>query len=169
MSLVRTERLLLRELVHADDAFIMELVNDPAWLRFIGDRNVHSSEDARGYIDRVRTSYTEHGFGLWVVERLADGVALGLCGLLKRANLELPDVGFALLERARGQGVAREAVLATLSLAHGRFALTRVLAITTFDNAASRGLLESLGFVLEGRTTDEKTGEELTRYGKDLP
>lgn len=78
MTIACTERLRLRELQHADDAFILELVNDPAWLRFIGDRNVHSLEDARGYIDRLRTSS----------ERLADSELLGLCGILQRETLD---------------------------------------------------------------------------------
>lgn len=169
MSIVDTERFRLRELVHADDAFIMELVNDPDWLRYIGDRNVRSLEDARGYIDRVRTGYEKHGFGLWTIERLTDREALGLCGLLKRDHLEHPDVGFALLASARGQGVAREALLATLRVAHERFGLSRVLAITDLDNAASRGLLEAMGFVLVGTAPEPETGVELTRYGRDLP
>lgn len=168
MAIVDTERFSLRELVHADDAFIMELVNDPAWLRYIGDRNVQSLADARGYIDRVRTGYEKHGFGLWVIERHTDHQPLGLCGLLKRDHLEHPDVGFALLERARGQGVAREALLATLQVAHARHGLRRVLAITDLENTASRGLLEAVGFVLEGTAPEPETGVELTRYGRDL-
>ncbi len=169
MSIVDTERFSLRELVHADDAFIMALVNDPAWLRFIGDRHVHSLADARGYIDRVRSGYAKHGFGLWAIERRSDRVALGLCGLLKRDHLEHPDVGFALLEGARGHGVAREALSATLQLAHERFGLARVLAITDLDNVASRGLLEAVGFVLEGETRDAEAGLPLTLYGRTLP
>ena len=106
VAITTTRRLRLRELTYDDAAFVMELVNDPDWLRFIGDRNVHSLEDARGYVDRVRASYDTHGFGLWLVEPLAGGAPLGLAGLLKRATLEHPDLGFAFLPAGRGKGYA---------------------------------------------------------------
>lgn len=158
MVITTTERIRLRELEHADDAFIMQLVNDPSWLRFIGDRKVHSLPDARRYIDKVAESYAKHGFGLWAVEELAsDGVGdsvgdrmagepTGICGLLKRDTLELPDVGFALLPRHRGKGLASEALAATLDLAHTRYRLTRVCAITDLDNLASQAVLLRAGF-----------------------
>ena len=79
VAIATSERLRLRELVHEDAAFVLELVNDPAWLRHIGDRNVHSLDDARGYVDRVRASYEANGFGLWVVEpRGAAGEGKGI-------------------------------------------------------------------------------------------
>src|ERR1051325_3688767 len=91
-----TARLKLRELGADDAAFILELVNEPGWLRFVGDRNVHSLDDARGYIARgPAASYEKHGFGLWAVELAASGEPLGMCGLVRRATLEDVDLGFA--------------------------------------------------------------------------
>src|SRR5689334_15984596 len=95
-----TPRLRLRELTGDDAAFILELVNEPGWLRFIGDRNVHSLEDARGYIERVpRASYAKNGFGLWAVDLRETGERLGMCGLIRRESLPYADIGFAFLER----------------------------------------------------------------------
>ncbi len=168
--LARTPRLLLRELAHDDAAFIMELVNDPAWLRFIGDRNVHSLEDARGYIDKIRDgSYAVHAFGLWAVTALATGEALGMCGLIKRDTLEHVDLGFAFLERHRGKGYAREAARAALELAHARFRLVHLVAVTNLDNTASQKVLESLGFRFERQIDWEASGEVLALYAWDLP
>ena len=150
MEINTTGRIRLRELEPADDAFIMKLVNDPLWLRFIGDRKVHSLPDARGYIDKVAQGYAKHGFGLWAVEEFVGdsvrGEPAGICGLIKRDTLELPDVGFALLAPYRGKGLASEAVAATLDLARGRFGLTRVCAITDLDNVASQRVLLRAGF-----------------------
>ncbi|MEQ1832349.1 MAG: GNAT family N-acetyltransferase [Candidatus Eisenbacteria bacterium] len=168
MEITTTLRLRLRTLEHADDAFIMELVNDPLWLRFIGDRKVHSLPAARAYIDKVRDGYAQHGFGLWAVERLADGAVAGLCGLLKRDSLELPDVGFAFLPAFRGQGLAGEAMAATLELARTRYALARVLAITDIDNVASQGVLLRAGFAFTRTQRADDDGVLLNVYECEL-
>lgn len=169
-AITSTERLRLRELVHDDAAFIMELVNDPAWLRYIGDRNVHSLEDARGYIDKIRNGgYAKYGFGLWAVDSLESGESLGLCGLIRRDVLEHPDLGFAFLERHRGKGYAREASAAVLELARERFGFTKLLAVTTPDNGASQKVLESQGFHFERRIDWPETGEVLSLFAKEFP
>jgi [ribosomal protein S5]-alanine N-acetyltransferase len=110
-----TDRLLLRELEQDDAAFILRLVNDPAWLRFIGDRGVHTLDDARAYLrDGPQRMYEQFGFGLWLVERKEDGVPMGMCGLIKRETLDDVDIGFALLPEFRRSGYCFEAAAATM-------------------------------------------------------
>src|SRR5207248_2671899 len=134
-----TARLRLDELAAGDAAFILELVNEPAWLRFIGDRNVHTLDDARGYIaNGPLASYAAHGFGLWKVALAESGEAIGMCGILKRPQLERADLGFAFLARHWGRGYAREAVAAVLALARDRHHLPGLAAITDPDNRASQ-------------------------------
>jgi ribosomal-protein-alanine N-acetyltransferase len=159
MTIVReTDRLILRRMVLADAEFILELVNEPAWLQFIGDKGVRTRDDAIRYISTGPiASYDRFGFGLYVVERKAGGVPIGICGLLKRESLDDVDLGFALLTRFHGNGFAYEAAVA--ALAHGTvaFGLDRIVAITAPDNHASIGLLERLGFAFErmlARTAD---------------
>lgn len=141
-----TARLRLRQFVADDASFVMELLNEPGWLRFIGDRGVHDLDGARAYIEKgPRALYARHGFGLYCVE-LRQGGPVGMCGLLKRDTLELPDLGFALLERFQGEGYAREAVAATLAHAQRDFNLRQLAAITNPDNVPSGRLLRDLGF-----------------------
>ena len=164
-----TARLRLRELTDDDAAFILELVNEPGWLRFIGDRNVHSLEEARGYIARGPVaSYAKHGFGLWAVDLLETRERLGMCGLIRRDSLPHADLGFAFLARHRGHGYAREAAAATVALAHERFHLARLLAITDPDNTASRAVLEHVGFAFEREFTWSENGQQQALYAKDL-
>ena len=168
-EVARTARLKLRELTHADAAFIRELVNDPAWLRFIGDRNVHSDEDARGYIDKIRDgAYAKHGFGLWAVDSLESGETLGMCGLIRRDALEHPDLGFAFLERHRGKGYALESAAVVLSLARERFGFTKLFAITDPDNVASQKVLEKVGFTFDRKVDWVETGEVLMLYALEF-
>jgi RimJ/RimL family protein N-acetyltransferase len=146
MRVVETKRLVLSRLVLEDAAFILELVNEPGWLRFIGDRNVHNLEDARGYIEKgPQDMYARLGFGLYRVD-LKDGTPIGMCGLLKRDTLPDADIGFAFLERFQGRGYAREAAQATLTHVQSAHGLKRILAITSPDNESSIRLLEKLGF-----------------------
>lgn len=147
MTVSKTQRLVLREVNTGDAAFMLTVLNDPAFLRYIGDRGVRSEQDARDYIhNKMLPSYRHYGFGMYVVERSDDQQRIGICGLVRRPGLDDADLGFAFLPDFRGQGYAGEASQAVLQLAADRFALPRVAAITSSDNAASVRLLGKLGF-----------------------
>jgi RimJ/RimL family protein N-acetyltransferase len=150
MPIATTERLTLREIVAGDAPFILTLVNDPAWLRFIGDKNVRTESDARRYIEAGPAAmYAQRGFGLWLAERSDDGVPIGMCGLIKRDTLPDVDLGFAFLPAYRGSGYAFEAAQAAIDFAWERLGLARVVAITAPENDDSVRLLERLGFRFE--------------------
>lgn len=104
MSLIlETERLRLCEFTIEDHAFVAELVNSPGWLKYIGERNVKTPDQARAYLENGPVkSYHEHGFGLWLVELLKTEEPIGMCGLLRRDQLEHPDIGFAFLPAFTG-------------------------------------------------------------------
>ena len=145
-----TPRLSLRRLTPADAEFIFELVNDPDWIRFIGDRGVRTLDDAQAYMSKgPMTMYEKHGFGLYLVEVRETGKPVGLSGLLKRDALEDVDIGFAFLPSARGKGYAREAARAVIEEASTYHKLSRLVAITSLDNHSSIRLLESEGFRFE--------------------
>lgn len=147
----RTDRLLLRSLDPDTDAdFVVELLNDAAWLRYIGDKGVRTRLDARRYLEEGPVAmYGRAGFGLYAVESLDDGVPVGICGLVKRDGLADVDLGFALLPAFRGRGYALEAARATLAHAWAGLGLSRIVAIVTPDNERSRALLARLGFCFE--------------------
>lgn len=150
MIVCETERLILRRLEPGDAAFIVELLNDPDWLRYIGDKGVRTLDDARAYLENGPIAmYARHGFGLYCVELKSDSTPIGMCGLIKRDTLPDVDIGFAFLPQYRARGYAREAAQATL--AHGRDAigLKRVVAITSPDNDASGRLLQAIGLSFE--------------------
>jgi RimJ/RimL family protein N-acetyltransferase len=150
MTVLETERLRVRPLVEADALFILELLNEPAWIQFIGDRGVRTLDDARDYLrSGPRAMYARVGFGLCAVELKDDGTTLGICGLIKRDTMDDVDLGFAYFERHWGRGYAFEA--ATVVLDHGRktLRLPRIVALTSPDNARSEKLLRRLGFGYE--------------------
>jgi [ribosomal protein S5]-alanine N-acetyltransferase len=148
-ALIQTARLRLRLLRAEDAAFILALVNDPAWLRFIGDRHIRDHVAAERYITRCHAMHEQHGVGLLAVEAAATGEVVGICGLLQREKAADLDLGFAFLERFRRQGFAREAAAAMLEFGHGTLRRERVLALVHPNNDASIALLTSLGFRFE--------------------
>jgi len=150
MKVIETERLVLRRADEGDAEFMLELLNDPAWIRFIGDKNVRTLDEARAYIARALVaSYERHGFGLYLTELKEGGTPIGLCGLIKRDSLEDVDIGFAFLPQFRGQGLAYEAANAALEYGRNVLGLKRIVAITSPDNEASARLLEKLGLRFE--------------------
>jgi RimJ/RimL family protein N-acetyltransferase len=145
---ITTPRLGLRELEVDDAPFVLQLLNDPTFLRYIGDRGVRNLEEARRYIVKgMVQSYERHGFGLWLVELRDDGHRpIGLCGLVSREGLPAPDIGFALLPQWWSQGLAFEAASAVMAHARRVVGLGRVLAIASLQNTSSVRLLGKLGF-----------------------
>ncbi len=150
-TILETDRLVLREMVPDDAPFILTLLNDPSFIRNIGDRGVRTLADARRYITKgPLAGYAAQGFGLWLVERKDDRTPVGVCGLLKRDVLDDPDIGFAYLPEFQSKGFGFEAARAVLDHARDVLRLPRVLAIVSRDNVASARLLEKLGMSFTG-------------------
>lgn len=165
-----TQRLTIRPLTPDDARFIFELVNEPPWLAYIGNKGVLTLDDAAGYI---RTGpmrmYADRGFGLCLVERNDDLEPVGICGLIKRETLADVDLGFAFLQRFWGNGYALEAAAATLEYARDALHLSRIVAITTRDNRRSSQLLRKLGFDFESHVRPDANGDELELYAFTMP
>ena len=146
MKITETKNLVIKELNTGDADFILELVNDPDWINFIGDRGVKTKKQASKYIlDRHVKSYLDHGFGLYVVKIKGKDIPIGICGLVKRSGLEDVDIGFAFLPQYRGKGYAYESAIAVLNYARIELGIHRVVAITSPENEPSARLLERLG------------------------
>lgn len=151
MTILETERLSLRELdAERDAAFMVEVLNEPAFIRYVADRGVRTVEDATRYItENMLPSYAKFGFGFYVVESKASGLPIGICGLIKRDTMEDVDIGFSTLRPYWGQGYAYEAASALLEHGHRVHRLPRIVGITAPDNEPSMNLLQKLGLRFE--------------------
>jgi RimJ/RimL family protein N-acetyltransferase len=166
---LETARLVLREFADDDADFVVRLLNEPSWLRFIGDRGVRTPDDARRYLDEgPRRVQARHGYSLWcVVPRDAPG-PVGMCGLVRRDALLDADLGFAFLPEAWGKGFAAEASRGVLAHARDVLGLRRVLAVTDPDNVASIRVLERVGMRREGTVRMPGDPLELSLFAVDL-
>lgn len=166
---LETERLSLRRLTLEDASFVAALYNEPSFLENIGDRGVRDAEDARRFLrEGPLAMYERLGFGLWHVSRRADGVGIGMCGLLKRDALPDADIGYAYFPAYWGQGYACEAVVGTLQHAVRKFALRRVLGVVSRGNTASIRVLEKAGMRFERMHALDPGEPEVCLYSIDL-
>ncbi len=165
-TVLETERLVLRRLCLDDDAFILQLLNEPSFLHYIGDKGVRSLDDAHAYLlQGPIASYERHGFGLYRVEMKTSGVPMGICGLLKRDTLDDVDVGFAFLPAFWLQGYAFESAAAVLAYGKHTLGLRRIVAITQPDNVGSIKTLEKLGLTFERMVRFAEEEDEIRLYG----
>ena len=152
--ILETERLGLRQFNYGDTVFILNLLNSPGWLEFIGDRNVKTEEDAIRYLQHgPMKSYETSGFGLSLVELKTDETPIGMCGLLKRDYLEHPDIGYAFLPEFMGYGYAFEIASATLAYATQTLNIPTIMAITLPANEKSIRLLERISLKFDKAIT----------------
>lgn len=150
MNILETERLILRQFSLDDAEFILSLLNEPAFIQNIGDRGVRNLEDARSYITRVPiASYEQNGFGLYLVELKESGEPIGMCGLIKRAELEDVDIGYAFLPKYWSKGYAVESAMVVKEYAREVIGLKRLVAITDPENQGSIRVLEKIGLKFE--------------------
>jgi len=140
-------------------------VNEPAWLRYIGDRGVRTLADAGDYIlQGPVASYEQFGFGLYLTALRENGLPIGICGLLKRESLQDVDLGFALLEKFWGNGYAYESAAAVMAFAKSALGLNRLVAVTAPDNHSSVKVLEKLGFNFERMVRLSEDAAELKLF-----
>ena len=166
---IETERLRLRPLTGGDATFIFELVNDPSFIRNIGDRKVRTLDDAKRYIaGGPLASYAKNGFGLYLVELKESGEPIGMCGLIRRNTFKDVDIGYAYLPRYWSKGYAFEAAQAMKDYARDVVGLKRMVAVVDPQNTGSIRLLEKLGMTFDRTVKLAEDDIELKLFSVDL-
>lgn len=152
MALLSSPRLSFHLLTKADAALMLRLLNEPSFINNIADRGVRTLEQAEKYlIDGPLAMYRQHGFGMYRVTRLADGLDIGLCGLVYRDYLGKPDVGYAFFPEFAGQGYASEAAAAIFAYGKNVLQLSEIVGIVAPHNIASQKVLQKLGLQKQGQ------------------
>ena len=169
MLVTKSSRLRLRHIEIDDAGFILGLLNDPEFSRFVGDKNVRDLDTAQDYIRQGPVaSYKNFGFGLYLVELIDSGEPIGICGLLKRNFLDHADLGFALMPAYCGHGYAFEAAQATIEFARNALGLKQIIAFSVPDNIRSTKLLDRLGMQFDKIMTLPVTEKDVKLFKLDL-
>lgn len=169
MKILETERTILREVTIDDAEFILDLLNQPSFIKYIGDRNVRTIAGTVEYIgSRFANSYRQFGFGMWAVESKETGAPVGICGFVRRDSLPAADIGFAFLPQYCSQGYAFESADAAMKYGRDVLGFERVLAITSLDNETSARLLEKINFKFESLIKLPHDTQELKLFSSDV-
>lgn len=162
---MHTQRLIIRHGQISDASFILNLLNQPSFYRYIADKGIYTTQQAEEYLQKAFIdSHQQHGFGPYIVTNKR-GVAMGMVGLFQRDALAVPDIGFAFLEQYTRQGFAYEAAAKLLQQYQGKF--RQIAAIADAENSASHGLLNKLGFSVCGKAVLNSDGTALVVFIRD--
>jgi len=169
VTILETERLLIRQLSTEDAGFILELLNEPSFIRNIGDRGVRTIEGANAYIvNGPVASYAKNGFGLYLVKLKETDESIGMCGLIKRDTLEDVDIGYAFLPKFWSKGYAFESARAVKEYAKNTIGLNRIVAIVDPENGGSIRVLEKIGLQFEKMVRLSEDDIDLKLFGTSL-
>jgi RimJ/RimL family protein N-acetyltransferase len=173
--MMSSQRLYYRKPNESDAAFIFDLVNEPDWLKYIGDRKVSNQQDAVQFINEsLNAKHLLDGFGLRVcclassdlsTEYTSKDTPIGLCGLLKREYLDSIDIGYAFISKYRGSGYGIEAANFFKNYAFNHLNVEKLYATVSKENKQSIALLGKLGFrSLGGLVEKNIESEEIMLY-----
>ncbi|WP_417428128.1 GNAT family N-acetyltransferase [Halpernia sp.] len=161
---LETERLILKPAQITDAEFFLKLYTERLFIRFIGDRKLKNKIDAENYIkEKFLPQFEKLSFGNYVIERKSDEEKVGAVGIFVREGLEIPDIGFSLLEEFHKQGYAFEAANFLKNHVFQNYNLKKISAITSEDNFSSQKLIEKLGLKYV-RMVNLPNDEEWLRY-----
>lgn len=168
--MITTERLYLEAVTLNDAPFFLELYNTPSFIKFIGDKNLRSVEDAENYIqNRFLKQIEKLGYGNYLITRKEDGAKIGAVGIFEREGLEVQDIGFSFLEEFQGKGYGYEAASQLLEMAFTDFGCSKISAITSKQNIASQTLIQKLGLKYLKTVNLPNDPEELLYYEIEKP
>ena len=142
-----TERLILKATSENDSKFLFQLLNAENWIKYIGDKNINSIDDAKVYVNtKIVPQQKSHGYSVYTLIRKKDNLKIGTCGLYNRDGIEGFDIGFAVLPKYENMGYGFESAKKLINISFKEFSLDSLSAITTKDNISSIKLIEKLGF-----------------------
>ena len=165
MKNYETERLILKPASLDDAGFFLKLYNMPKFIKYIGDRDLRTEQDARNYImNRFLPQLEKRGFGNYVVILKENDKKIGAVGIFEREGLDVLDIGFSFFEEYEGKGYAYESAKKLKDAVKTQFAVEKLSAITTKDNFSSQKLIKKLGLIFQKYITLPNDPEELMYF-----
>ncbi|WP_225046514.1 GNAT family N-acetyltransferase [Lacticaseibacillus kribbianus] len=157
-----TPRLVARPLTQADLASLSKTLTDP--LTMYAYAHGFSQAEVQAWLDNQLRRYREDGFGLWALERKADGRFVGQCGLTIQQfrGESVVEIGYLLQRDYWHQGLAIEAARGAKAYAFSTLGVPRVWSIIRDTNLASMNVAIRNGMLVRGRDVKRY-------YGLDMP
>lgn len=160
--LLTTKRLTISIATAEDIPFLLQLLNSEGWKKYIGDRNVHTLEEAEVYFStRWVGMMSNPHCGMYII-KLHDGTRVGTNSLVQRDFLDTVDIGYAFLDEHGGKGYATEATSIFLDYVMNDLGYQKVLGFCLTSHPASMRIMDKLGMT-KGEAFMDK-GEECVLY-----
>jgi len=161
----QSERLIISPTLEKDAELIYQLMNTPKFIKYVGDRQLYSVEDAEKYIqDKMLPQLHSLGYSNYSLINKKNGAKIGICGLYDREGIDGIDIGFGILPEYEGLGYAFESSSRIIKAAFDKLEITKIKAITNKHNISSQRLLIKLGFKLKGIIMLPNENDELLLY-----
>ncbi|MBO6201546.1 MAG: GNAT family N-acetyltransferase [Chryseobacterium sp.] len=165
MKNYETERLILKSAALEDADFFLKLYNLPSFIKFIGDKNLRTKEDAEKYItNRFLPQIDKLGFGNYVVIHKELNEKIGAVGVFIREGIDVPDIGFSFFPDFEGKGYAYESAVNLMEIVKTEFGVEKLSAMTSDENLSSQKLIERLGLAFKKYVIFPDDNEELRYY-----
>ncbi|MBC7852442.1 MAG: GNAT family N-acetyltransferase, partial [Pirellulaceae bacterium] len=147
--ILRTPRLLLRDMHHGDLDFMAEMLGDPEVMRYYPQ-----TEDRAGAVANIQRQmdrYSTFGYGPWLVQHQETGHPLGRVGLLHQVveGVGQVEVGYMIHRPYWRQGFAFEAAAACRDYALTTLGRARVISLIRPENLPSQAVARKLGMTPE--------------------
>ena len=164
MILIDTPRLQMREFTLADKEAVLDFASCEKVTRYTGDAGrVKNLDDAAMVISDIwMAEYERVGYGRYALIHKEDQKVIGFCGVKFDIHANAPDLGYRILPKYWGQGLATEAVISALKYARDVLCLDKIIAEAVDENIASNKILLKLGFKKVG--SDMGEGYQVNRY-----
>lgn len=145
-----TERLILREILPSDLEGMFELDSDPEVHKYLGNQPVTEREQISQVIQFIRQQYVDNGIGRWAIIHKKTNDFVGWTGLkyVKESinnHTNYYDLGYRIMRKYWGQGMATESAIASLKYAFDQLKVNEVYAMVDCDNDRSNKVLNKVG------------------------
>jgi [ribosomal protein S5]-alanine N-acetyltransferase len=144
---IETERLILREILPTDEVGLFELDSNPNVHKYLGNNPVDNIDQIRDVIKMIRQQYIDNGIGRWAIIDKQTNNFIGWTGLklvkeTTNNHINFYDLGYRLIEKYWGKGIATESTIATLKYAFEKLKIIEIFGMCDIENQGSKNVLE---------------------------
>ncbi len=155
-QIIKTERLVLRQLVAADSQQVFKLRTNAEVIKYIDRPTSRGDKNGRDFIERINEGMSNKALFYWVITIEKSTTLIGSICLWNFSKDEtIAEVGYELFPDYYQKGIMNEALIAVLDFGFNRAKFKDIEAFTHRDNLGSKKLLTKNGFVEDKTRKDD--------------
>jgi len=166
MEILKSDRLVLRELEWKDVPELMKIFSNPISTKYIlGSKTL---AEVKTWVQDIIKDYQVHGHALWAVINNSDNSFVGICGLTQehlRGGWET-NLGYFSIPHFWGNGYTTEACKSCIDYAFNQLNKKKIVSFINPDNSPAIAVAKRVGMRREVilKASENSRGEELIVY-----